>query len=389
MEGEAAVAEMLASLVGFGVLICKEIQGTEEINSELIVTRKDVGIEEDEYGVYFDGLPSHQKVAWAIRKELLRLTTLVLGLACRDLQKGALLPGERFTEVARHTEEFYSLCRMTGAEKLALKACNGAIEASGISGGSGEFRTELVISWISNMLRDAVEAQTLDEAAQEPMLGCLESFKQAYFQARALSYNEAPYQYTHMFVLLVCIFCFSVPFALVASFGSAVWVPTVVISIAFFGMYEISKDMEKPFGFDHGDIKVESMVQLLNDKNTATMRLALSGQFQNRPASTATDILSTLLKKTSSVPSIASFVPQYSLCRLPSIISNKSTSHPVSHQPTPPTTSPPDSGHSNFVFSLNEKTRSSVTSDEEKISRVSSNTSNDNVQSDNKMLQPE
>jgi len=33
---------------------------------------KDVGIEEDEYGVYFDALPSHQKVAWAIRKELLR-----------------------------------------------------------------------------------------------------------------------------------------------------------------------------------------------------------------------------------------------------------------------------------------------------------------------------
>ena len=67
---------------------------------------------------------------------------------------------------------------MTGAEKLALKACNGAIEASGISGCSGEFRTELVISWISNMLRDAVEAQTLDESAQETMLTYLESFKQ-------------------------------------------------------------------------------------------------------------------------------------------------------------------------------------------------------------------
>jgi len=146
-EGETAVSEMLSALVGFGVLTCKELQGEgSHMNLDLIVTRKDVGIEEDEYGVYFDSLPPQEKISWAIRKEFLRLTTLALGLACRDLQKGALMPGERFTEVGRHTEEFYSLCKMTGAEKIALKACDAVI------GSAPEFRTELVLSWISKCL---------------------------------------------------------------------------------------------------------------------------------------------------------------------------------------------------------------------------------------------
>jgi len=210
------------------------------------------------------------------------------------------------------------------------------------------------------------------------MLERLDSFKEAYLRARALSYNDSPYQYTHMFVLLVCIFCFTCPFAMAAAFGTIVWIPSVTITIAFFGMYEISKDMEKPFGFDHGDIKVESMVRLLDEKNTTTIRLALSGQFMNRPASTASDILSGLLRKNSIPEAPSRVVPQYSLCRLPSIMSKDShpVSRPTSHSQnaTTPGSGPASGSAQNFVFNLNEKTRSSVTSDAEGLSRVSSNT---------------
>ena len=133
MEGEAAVAQMLDSLIGFGVLTCKEIQGTEEINSELIVTRK-ARTRPNTYMIQVtktktnlegcghrrrrircllrcttkssESCMGDQKRALEVSMTLMltvhvlgdftqpilflffsRLATLVLGLACRDLQK--------------------------------------------------------------------------------------------------------------------------------------------------------------------------------------------------------------------------------------------------------------------------------------------------------------
>jgi len=218
---------------------------------------------------------------------------------------------------------------LTDSERTALQSCNALIE------GRGPLHVQLVISWMTRMLRDCVPVGLLGEDEAQVMLDRLNTFKESYREARSLSYNETPYQYNHIFLLLVCIFCFTVPFALVDAFGDQVWIPTVVVAIAFFGLHEISRDMEKPFGFDYHDIQVDQMLGVLHSDYTATARLALRGSLLEAPCSTGGDILAALLHKHGSATSASSpVIHQYSLHRLPSFVTNPSMgkSRPASNE---------------------------------------------------------
>jgi len=372
-DGDDAVSAMATTLEEFGHLVTTAV--TIQPGLGLVyprVLRKDVGLEDDEFGCFFDVLAEEDKLSWALRKDMLRLATVLLGMGCRDLQKGALEPGERLNEVAQHTEQFYKLCQLTGSEKTALKACSRITQGS-----TADFRVQLVTTWLTNMLQDAVSAGALLEDNFQQLLERLQSFREAYCKARCLSYKEAPYQYSHMFVLLVSVFCFSVPFAMVESFGNFVYFPAIVISIAFFGLYEISRDMEKPFGFDSHDIRVEAMVKLLHENYRATTRLALTGRFNERPASTGGDVLTAMLQKRGATSPAPILVPSYSLCRLPSIISDQSGNKKTpsdylngswhkSYQ------SGGELEHPGRAFSLNEKSKSSITSDSDPTTRSES-----------------
>ena len=114
----------------------------------------------------------------------------------------------------------------------------------------------------------------------------------------------------------------------------------------------------------------QAMVRLLHDKYKAVTRLSLTGRYSHRPASMGGDILTAMLRNrsqaagsTSSPPPL--LVPQYSLCRLPSIISSKSHDKPGGELLN--LSSGPGSWKDSYksgdlqVFSLNEKSKSSVT----------------------------
>lgn len=53
---------------------------------------------------------------------------------------------------------------------------------------------------------------------------------QAYTTARNLSYTEPLPQYQHVYLLLVVAFCFTVPLALVDTFGLFLVIPAAVIT---------------------------------------------------------------------------------------------------------------------------------------------------------------
>jgi len=188
----------------------------------------------------------------------------------------------------------------------------------------------LINSWLSNMLLDAGRAKVITDDVLGEMKERLHVFNESYNHARTLAYGEPPFQYTHMFLFIVTAFCFSVPFALIDTFGRLVPVPSMVIAVAFFGLYEISRAMEKPFGFDAHDIKVDSMVNELHGKYVTAAHLALGGHFRHR-RSTGGDLLAALLAQQScsssahpECPSVVPSVHQYSLCRIPSIASDPS-----------------------------------------------------------------
>merc|ERR1711939_169856 len=80
---------------------------------------------------------------------------------------------------------------------------------------------------------------------------------------------------------------------------------------------------EKPFGFDHHDIKVDCMVQQLLEKYKAIMRLAMLGHLTDRPGSVGRDVLAGIVQKRAGCDSYQ--VDAYSLCRLPSVITDSQT----------------------------------------------------------------
>jgi len=211
-------------------------------------------------------------------------------VACRDLQKGTLLPGES-TKTLQREQSFFALCHLTDGERVALQSC------SAVTSGCGAWHVQLVTSWIMRMLQDSYRAGLLEESELHTMQERMQTFTASYREARSLSYNETPFQYHHIFLLLVSLFCFTVPFALADTFGHAVCVPTVVIAAAFFGLNEISRNMEKPFGFDYHDIQVDQMVKTLHSDYIAIAQLSLSGALLKTPESTGGDIVAALLRK--------------------------------------------------------------------------------------------
>lgn len=68
-----------------------------------------------------------------------------------------------------------------------------------------------------------------------------------------------PFPYAQMILIFLSLYCFCAPFLFVASFGWATFVPSIVLSLAFFGINEVAVEIEEPFGDDDNDLPTDGM----------------------------------------------------------------------------------------------------------------------------------
>ena len=70
-------------------------------------------------------------------------------------------------------------------------------------------------------------------------------------------------------------YCFTLPFALVESFGWATLIDVLLVSYVFFGIEEIGVEIEGPFGFDDNDLPLEQICDTIqrNLSQIAELRL--------------------------------------------------------------------------------------------------------------------
>jgi predicted membrane chloride channel (bestrophin family) len=68
-----------------------------------------------------------------------------------------------------------------------------------------------------------------------------------------------PFPYAQMILLFLCIYVFAAPFLFVAHFGWACILPSLVLTLAFFGINEVALEIEDPFGEDENDLPLDPM----------------------------------------------------------------------------------------------------------------------------------
>jgi putative membrane protein len=75
--------------------------------------------------------------------------------------------------------------------------------------------------------------------------------------------HQTPMPFAYMVHLrrAMIIYCFTLPFALVESFGWLAIVATMFVAYTFYGIEEIGVEIEDPFGTDENDLPLEQICE--------------------------------------------------------------------------------------------------------------------------------
>jgi hypothetical protein len=84
-----------------------------------------------------------------------------------------------------------------------------------------------------------------------------------------------PFPYAQMILIFLCVYVFAAPFLFVQYFGWACIVPSLVLTLAFFGINEVALEIEDPFGEDENDLPLDQMGDAL--KGDCEMNAEVAG----------------------------------------------------------------------------------------------------------------
>jgi putative membrane protein len=85
-----------------------------------------------------------------------------------------------------------------------------------------------------------------------------------------ISKTPLPFAYVVHLRRALILYCFSLPFALVADFGWGTVLDTLMVAYIFFGIEEIGVEIEHPFGLDDNDLPLEAICATI-DADLATL----------------------------------------------------------------------------------------------------------------------
>ncbi|MEZ5401220.1 MAG: bestrophin family ion channel [Bryobacteraceae bacterium] len=74
-----------------------------------------------------------------------------------------------------------------------------------------------------------------------------------------------PFAYVVHLRRALVVYCFTLPFALVETYGWTTILDVLMVSYVFFGIEEIGVEIEGPFGFDDNDLPLEAISQTIRD----------------------------------------------------------------------------------------------------------------------------
>ena len=125
-------------------------------------------------------------------------------------------------------------------------------------------RHYVVLAWISRRLDALQKRGALD--GQRLML-CdvnVTALTDAIGGCERIRNTPVPIAYAHHIKMFVTLFCFSVPFAMVADMKLYTPLAVAVLAFALFGIDEIGVEIEEPFGYDPNDLPLDQMARTID-----------------------------------------------------------------------------------------------------------------------------
>ncbi|MCX7080740.1 MAG: bestrophin family protein [Pseudomonas sp.] len=99
----------------------------------------------------------------------------------------------------------------------------------------------------------------------------LVSLSQVQASCERIKSTPLPFPYTLLLHRTIYLFCILLPFALAQPLGWLAPIFTAIVSYTFFGLDEISDDLEDPFGFDENDLPCNAIVRTIEREVLAAL----------------------------------------------------------------------------------------------------------------------
>jgi len=143
-------------------------------------------------------------------------------------------------------------------------------------------RANVVSKWITLRLAAAAKAGVLTEQRLQLMDANLTAFNDYIGGCERILKTPVPLAYAQHTKLLVTLFCYTVPFALVDSLGWLAPAASALLAFGLIGVDEIGVEIEDPFGHDANDLPLEA-IGLTIDRDTEELLLAPPDGEPGRP----------------------------------------------------------------------------------------------------------
>jgi len=193
------------------------------------------------------------------KHEFRRLSQVLFACAARDLNDSAADDEEIAEECPARLR-----CSLTDVEHAAVHVTHSSY--------GHIFRVYMAAAWLSKLVRQANDASLFDDQhvfarAEEN----LSEFKGAWMKARSIAYSCMPDSITHLLWVLASAMNFVLPWEYVSICKWMTWLPSLFISVSFFGIVHIAANLENPFGFDDDDIPVWDVAEHLDEEVSLIM----------------------------------------------------------------------------------------------------------------------
>jgi putative membrane protein len=128
-------------------------------------------------------------------------------------------------------------------------------------------RANVISKWITLRLAANVKAGGLTEQRLQLMDANLSAFNDYIGGCERILKTPLPLAYAQHTKLLVTLFCYTIPFALVDSLGWLTPIASGLLALGLIGVDEIGVEIEDPFGHDANDLPLEA-IGLTIDRDT-------------------------------------------------------------------------------------------------------------------------
>jgi putative membrane protein len=128
----------------------------------------------------------------------------------------------------------------------------------------GRHRANIVSRWLTTRLVANANAGAMSEPRPVAMDANLTAFNDYVGGAERIVKTPLPLAYAQHTKMLVTLFCFTAPFALVEALGWLTPLGAATLALAFFGVDEIGVEIEDPFGHDPNDLPLEAIARTID-----------------------------------------------------------------------------------------------------------------------------